>query len=83
MGVAMSSLFAFSGVGTIVLSLASQNIASGLMNGLEISISQNFVVGEEIRMSDGTEGRVTRLGLLGMDIKGKLDPNRIGNTNLI
>ena len=79
----MSSLFAFSGVGTIVLSLASQNIASGLMNGLEISISQNFVVGEEIRMSDGTEGRVTRLGLLGMDIKGKLDPNRIGNTNLI
>ena len=49
-GVALTSLFAFSGVGTIVLSLASQNIATGLMNGFETSVSQNFVVGDEIRM---------------------------------
>ena len=72
MGVTLSSLFAFSGVGTIVLSLASQNIATGLMNGLEISVSQNFVVGDEIRMSDGTQGIVAKLGILGMDIEGKL-----------
>lgn len=73
MGVTLSSLFAFSGVGTIVLSLASQNIATGLMNGLEISVSQNFVVGDEIRMSDGTQGIVAKLGILGMDIEGDDD----------
>ena len=37
-------------------SLASQNIPTGLINGLEMSVSHNFVAGDEIRMSDGAQG---------------------------
>ena len=72
MGVTLSSLFAFGGVGTIVISLASKNIAIGLMNGLEVSSKQKFVIGDKILLRDGTKGRVTKIGLLGIDIRGNV-----------
>ena len=51
--------------------MASQNIATGLTNGLKTSASQNLVFGDEIRISDGTQGAATKLGVLGMEIEGK------------
>ena len=71
MGIASSLSLAFSGVGTIALLLASKNISTELMNGLETSVSQNFVVGDEIHMSDDAQGFVTNLGTLGMEIEGE------------
>ena len=70
MGVTISSVFAFGGLGTIIISLASKNIAVGLMNGLEVSSKQKFTIGDKILLKDGTKGRVTTIGVLGIDIRG-------------
>lgn len=69
-GVAVSSLFAFGGVGTLVFSLASKDFATELFNGMISSASQKYDVGDKILLGDGTYGHVTRLGWYDMDVLG-------------
>ena len=69
-GVALASLLSIGGVGTLVLSLASKDIATELVSGLVVSASDRFVLGEEVAFSDGTAGFVHEMGLLYTDIRG-------------
>jgi small-conductance mechanosensitive channel len=50
MGRGINSLFAFGGIGTLVFSLASKDIASQLVSGLVISTSDRFYEGESIHL---------------------------------
>lgn len=68
-GLAVSSLFAFGGVGTVVLSLASKDVANALISGLALGASQRFAVGDEIILGDGTAGFVTSLGWFDSEIR--------------
>jgi hypothetical protein len=71
-GVMLSSLFAFGGVGTLVFSLASKDLASQLVSGLALSTSDRFREGDEVKLEDGTSGKLTKLGLLYSDIRGEM-----------
>ena len=70
-GIALSSLFAFGGVSTLVISLASKDLASQLINGIALSASDNFQEGESVIFGDKTEGVVTKVGWLHTLIRGK------------
>jgi small-conductance mechanosensitive channel len=50
MGRGFNSLFAFGGIGTLVFSLASKDIATQLVSGLVISTSDRFYEGETITL---------------------------------
>jgi len=50
MGRGINSLFAFGGIGTLVFSLASKDIATQLVSGLVISTSDRFYEGETINL---------------------------------
>jgi len=69
-GIALSSIFAFGGAGTLVFSLASKDIASQFVSGLAISAANKFTLGEEILLGDGTKGHVTRMGWMETVIRG-------------
>jgi small-conductance mechanosensitive channel len=71
-GRAVSSIFALGSVGTLVLSLASRDIASQLVSGLAVTASRRFFEGEEIELGDGTRGSVAKMGWMYTDMRGKL-----------
>lgn len=52
-GHALSSIFALSGAGTLALTLALQDLAKRVINGLAISTSEVFTVGDTIQLGDG------------------------------
>ena len=61
-GVALSSIFAFGGMGTLIFSLASKDFATELLSGIVSSASRKYDIGDKILIGDGTYGYVTRLG---------------------
>ena len=71
-GNALSSVFALGGAGTLALTLALQDLAKRVINGLAISTSDAFEVGDEIRLGDGTSGIVLSVGWLSTVIRGEL-----------
>lgn len=52
-GHALSSIFALGGAGTLALTLALQDLAKRVINGLAISTSEVFTVGDTIQLGDG------------------------------
>lgn len=70
MGIGVSSLFAFGSAGTLVLGLASQNLAQMFVNGLTLSTSDRIREGDHIRFGDGTNGKVEKIGWMQTTIKG-------------
>ena len=52
-GNALSSIFAIGGAGTLALTLALQDLAKRALNGLAISTSDVFNVGDKIILGDG------------------------------
>lgn len=68
-GVTLKSLFAFSGLGTLVLTLASKELAAQVVNGVAVSTSERFFVGDEIKLGDGTAGFVWKIGLMYTEIR--------------
>lgn len=52
-GNALSSIFALGGAGTLALTLALQDLAKRVLNGLAISTSDVFNVGDQIILGDG------------------------------
>lgn len=63
-GVALASLLSIGGVGTLVMSLASKDIATELVSGLAVGASDRFLPGDEIILGDGTAGFIDSMGLL-------------------
>lgn len=71
-GPGLASLFAFGGVGTLVLTLASKDLAHQLVCGVVVSTSENFYVGDHIRLGNETRGAIDYIGWLYTDVRGKL-----------
>lgn len=69
-GRAVSSVFALGSVGTLVISLASKDIAANFVSGLALSASDKFHVGEEVRIGNDYQGIVHRMGWMHTDIRG-------------
>ena len=70
-GPGLSSLFAFGGVGTLVLSLASKDLAAQLVSGLAVSASENFYVGDNVRLGSDTCGVIETILWLYTDLRGE------------
>mmetsp|Transcript_13881 Transcript_13881/g.20245 ORF Transcript_13881/g.20245 Transcript_13881/m.20245 type:complete len:442 (+) Transcript_13881:123-1448(+) len=64
MGLAMTSVFAFGSVGTLVFSLAGKDIATQAVNGLALTISDRMSEGDVVKFGDGTSGKVMKIGWL-------------------
>ena len=69
-GKALQSLFALGGVGTLVFSLASKDVAAQVVNGVALASSNKYDEGDFILLGDGTEGVVDKMGLLSTDLRG-------------
>lgn len=82
-GAGLKSIFALSGVGTLVLSLASQDMAKLFLSGVALSTSEKFRTGDMIKLGDNTSGVVSRMGLLYTEVRGGDEViTKIPNTQL-
>jgi small-conductance mechanosensitive channel len=79
-GPGLASLFAFGGVGTLVLTLASKDLAHQLVCGVVVSTSENFYVGDHIRLGNDTRGAIDYIGWLYTDVRGKSLASVCNNT---
>jgi len=70
-GAGLKSVFALSGVGTLVLSLASKDMASLFVSGVALSSTDKFRVGDFIKLGDNTTGVVSRMGIMFTEVRGK------------
>jgi len=68
---AISAISVFGGFGTILLSLSSRDIASQLLSGLSISLSEPFHVGDKVQLEDGKIGVVEYAGPLHTLLRGE------------
>ncbi len=57
----IGGLLATSGLVAIVVGLALQNTLADVFAGIAVGIEQPFRVGDRVRLSDGTEGRVEQM----------------------
>jgi small-conductance mechanosensitive channel len=62
-GATLKSLFAVSGAGTVVLSLATKDIAAEVVSGLALQASDKVYEGEKVVFGNGLKGYVDRIGL--------------------
>lgn len=70
MGVGVSSIFAFGSAGTLVVGLASRDVAAMFVSGLTLSTSDRIQEGDNIRFGDGTSGRIESIGWMQTTIRG-------------
>lgn len=68
---AISAISVFGGFGTILLSLSSRDLASQLLSGLSISLSEPFHVGDKVKLEDGKIGVVEYAGPLHTLLRGE------------
>ena len=61
-GAGFTSVFAIGGVGTLIISLASKDIAEQLLSGLVLHVTDKFYEGDLVRFVDGTAGTVFKIG---------------------
>ena len=61
-GAGFTSVFAIGGVGTLIISLASKDIAEQLLSGLVLHVTDKFYEGDLVRFGDGTAGTVFKIG---------------------
>lgn len=62
MGVGVTSIFAFGSAGTLVIGLATQNLAAMFVNGLVLTTSDRISEGDHIKTGSGLTGRVNKIG---------------------
>jgi small-conductance mechanosensitive channel len=62
MGPAARGFFALGSVGTLVVSLASQGLATQVFNGLFLVSSNRISVGDYVSFANGVSGTVIKLG---------------------
>lgn len=72
-GLAVNSIFALGGAGTLIVSLGSQNLASQIVNGLAIVSTGKFYEGEKVvivnKDNKKTIGTVEKMSLTSIDIR--------------
>ena len=82
-GVALKSLLSFGGVGALIISLSSKDIATQFVSGLALSTGDKFIEGEEIQLGDGQAGIIEKIGLAYTDLRGYDEvTTRIPNSQL-
>ena len=69
-GMGLMSIFTASGVGALLFSLASKDLAEQITGGLILQAWDAFKVGDDVLLGDGTEGTIVKLGLVETEIKG-------------
>ena len=62
-GVTLNSLFAVSGAGTVIISLATKDIALDIVSGLALQASDKVYEGESVSFGNGLKGCVDQIGL--------------------
>lgn len=67
-GMGLQSVFAASGVGALVFSLAIKGLAEQIVGGLLLQTWDAFQVGEDIVLGDGTEGTIRKIGLVETEV---------------
>jgi Mechanosensitive ion channel len=74
-GVALNNSFlAVGSVGTLAFGLASQGIATQVMNGLLLASSDRIYEGDDVMLgSNGFAGRIVKLGWLETEIRGRYE----------
>eukprot|EP00571_Detonula_confervacea_P014465 CAMPEP_0172305462 /NCGR_PEP_ID=MMETSP1058-20130122/6743_1 /TAXON_ID=83371 /ORGANISM="Detonula confervacea, Strain CCMP 353" /LENGTH=386 /DNA_ID=CAMNT_0013017063 /DNA_START=77 /DNA_END=1237 /DNA_ORIENTATION=- len=68
-GLALGSIFAVGTTGGLIISLASQEIAKGIMSGVEMATSDRFYEGDNVHFGDGTQGYIVKMGFLRTKIR--------------
>mmetsp|Transcript_15825 Transcript_15825/g.34087 ORF Transcript_15825/g.34087 Transcript_15825/m.34087 type:complete len:394 (+) Transcript_15825:57-1238(+) len=61
-GIAIKSLFSIGATGTLVFGLASKDVASQIIGGLTLHLSDKIFVGDDVRFYDGTQGKIEKMG---------------------
>ena len=69
-GMGLQSVLAGGGVGALVFSLASRELATNIVGGFVVQTWDAFNVGDDVKLGDGTEGTVTVIGLVETEICG-------------
>lgn len=69
MGVGVTSIFAFGSAGTLVVGLATKDIAAMFVSGLTLTTSNRINEGDDIRFGDGTNGKVLKIGWMQTTIR--------------
>uniref|UniRef100_A0A7S0AWN5 Mechanosensitive ion channel MscS domain-containing protein n=1 Tax=Minutocellus polymorphus TaxID=265543 RepID=A0A7S0AWN5_9STRA len=83
LGLGIKSMLTFGSAGTLVVSLASKDLAGQLINGLGLAASDKLYEGERIRLDSGVVGVVEKMGWMETTIR--LDDEHflaMGNTEL-
>lgn len=62
MGVGVTSVFAFGSAGTLVIGLASQDLATMFVNGLILHASDRINEGDHIVFGNGNNGQIIKIG---------------------
>jgi small-conductance mechanosensitive channel len=68
-GVGFGSVFAFGSAGTLVVGLATKDIAAMFVSGLTLTTSNRITEGDDIRFGDGTTGKVEKIGWMQTTIR--------------
>ena len=83
LGLGIKSMLTFGSAGTLVVSLASKDIAGQVINGLGLAASDKLYEGERIRLDSGIVGVVEKMGWMETTIR--MDDEHflaMGNTEL-
>jgi small-conductance mechanosensitive channel len=62
LGVGFTSVFAFGSVGTLVIGLATKEIAAMFVSGLTLTTSNRISEGDDVTFGDGTNGTIQKIG---------------------
>ena len=62
-GKVLSSLFALSGAGTLVISYGAKDLASEIVSGLALQSSDKIYEGETVEFGNGIKGTVDKIGI--------------------
>jgi small-conductance mechanosensitive channel len=83
LGMGLRSVLSAGGVGALVFSLASKDLAENIVGGFVLQAWDAFDVGDDVKLGDGTEGTVKKVGLVETEIVGYDSINvRIPNAQL-
>ena len=69
-GIAVKGLFSVGATGTLILGLASKDIATQLMSGLMLNLSDKMFEGDTIQLPNGKVGKVDHMGWFETMIRG-------------
>ena len=69
MGVGLSSVFAFGSAGTLIIGLASKDLADMFINGVAMTTADRVREGDWVTFGDGTSGQIVKIGWMQTTIR--------------